>query len=163
MNAKLNPKTNKAAVVIQYKISPHLDRSKTSLVSAARLSHNRADLAQQLALANESKDWQRVTDLQTTADGVLIPVKAMPGSRSNAVRGTQDGVLKIAVTQVAEKGKANNAIRDVLAKTLGVRKSHVEIVGGLTSTRKTFLIRAISADAVQQAIADLKLRTGPSN
>ena len=76
---------------------------------------------------------------------------------------TADGVLKIAVTQVAEKGKANNAIRDVLAKTLGVRKSHVEIVGGLTSTRKTFLIRAISADAVQQAIADLKLRTGPSN
>ena len=102
-------------------------------------------------------------DLQTTADGVLIPVKAMPGSRSNAVRGFQDGVLKIAVTQVAEKGEANNAIRDVLAKTLSVRKSHVEIVGGLTSTRKTFLIRAISTDAVQQAIADLNLRTGPSN
>ena len=43
------------------------------------------------------------------ADGTQLGIKALPGSRRNGITGVHDGLLKVAVTQVAEKGKANAA------------------------------------------------------
>ncbi|MCA9199783.1 MAG: DUF167 domain-containing protein, partial [Planctomycetales bacterium] len=61
--------------------------------------------------------------LESHPQGILLSVKAQPGSRQDAIKGWQDGALKVAVTQVAEKGKANRAIMQVLAKQLKLRKS----------------------------------------
>ncbi len=44
--------------------------------------------------------------LKPTKQGVELSVKAPPGSRTNEIRGSNDGSLKIAVTAIAEKGKA---------------------------------------------------------
>ncbi len=49
-------------------------------------------------------------DLQPHAEGVILPVRAQPGSRRNELRGEQDGMLKVCVTQSPEKGKANKAL-----------------------------------------------------
>ena len=54
-------------------------------------------------------------DLAAHPEGVLLPVRAQPGARANAIRGTMSGMLKVAVTQVAEKGKANDAVIETLA------------------------------------------------
>ncbi len=62
-----------------------------------------------------------VIELVIHPDGVILPVRAAPGSRVSAVRGEQNGALKVAVTQVAEKGKANRAVIDVLCKSLRLR------------------------------------------
>ena len=48
------------------------------------------------------------------AEGCILPVRAQPGARRNGVQGEQNGALKVAVTQVAEKGKANKAVLEVL-------------------------------------------------
>jgi uncharacterized protein (TIGR00251 family) len=77
-------------------------------------------------------------------EGVVLPVKAQPGGRKNAIRGEQNGALKVAVTQVAEKGKANAAIIDVLAKQLQLKRSQIELIAGETQSQKRFLIRGIS-------------------
>lgn len=87
-----------------------------------------------------------VTDaivLETRADGVVLPVKAQPGSGRNELRGLQDGALKVCVTQIAEKGKANKAIVEFLAKTLKLRKSQIELCSGELSSQKKFLIKEI--------------------
>jgi uncharacterized protein YggU (UPF0235/DUF167 family) len=42
--------------------------------------------------------------LETHPEGVILPVRAQPGSRKNELKGEQAGALKVAVTQVAEKG-----------------------------------------------------------
>ena len=48
--------------------------------------------------------------LEPHAAGTILPVRAQPGARRNEIRGEQDGMLKVSVTQVAEKGKANKLI-----------------------------------------------------
>ena len=79
--------------------------------------------------------------LQSNHEGILLPVRALPGSRTDAIRGHHAGALKVSVTQVAEKGKANKAIRELLAKLLVVTKSQIELINGETSSQKMFLIR----------------------
>jgi len=79
--------------------------------------------------------------LEDRADGVILPVKAQAGARQNAIRGEQNGMLKVSVTQAPEKGKANQAIIEVLAKTLDLKRSQIELVIGETASQKKFLIR----------------------
>lgn len=77
-------------------------------------------------------------------DGVVLPVRAQPGARANAVRGLHRGALKVAVTQVAEKGKANKALQRLLCKILALRRSQLVLLGGDTSADKQFLVRDIT-------------------
>jgi uncharacterized protein (TIGR00251 family) len=93
-------------------------------------------------------------DLQTHTDGTVLPVRAQPGARRNEVRGEQDGMLKVCVTQSPEKGKANKALVDLLGKLLGLRKSQVELLSGETSHSKRFLVRGMSPQQLAERIAD---------
>ena len=85
-------------------------------------------------------------DLKPHPNGTVLPVRAQAGARRNEVRGVQDGALKVCVTQAPEKGKANKAIVEVLAKWLGVRKSQIELISGETASQKKFLVREVTAD-----------------
>ncbi len=84
--------------------------------------------------------------LEPAPDGVFLPVRAQPGSRKNGVVGVHDGRLKVAVTQVAEKGKANDAIVEVLAKSLQLKPSQISLVSGPTNPQKRFLVTGVSVD-----------------
>lgn len=91
--------------------------------------------------------------LEQRDDGVILPVRAQPGSRKNGIKGEQAGSLKVAVTQVAEKGKANKAIIDVLCAALNLRKSQIELLTGETTSQKKFLVREISLDELAARLA----------
>jgi uncharacterized protein (TIGR00251 family) len=78
--------------------------------------------------------------LRETADGVIVAVQAHAGGRKNGITGIHDGRIKVSVTQVAEKGKANKAILEVLCRALGLSKSQVTLVSGETSSQKTFAL-----------------------
>ena len=91
--------------------------------------------------------------LETHPAGVVLPVRAQPGARVNAIRGEQNGALKVAVTQVAEKGKANQAVIEVLCDALDLRKSQLELLHGETSPRKRFLVRDVSRDELAKRLA----------
>jgi uncharacterized protein (TIGR00251 family) len=90
--------------------------------------------------------------LEQRDDGVILPVRAQPGSRKNEIKGEQAGALKVAVTQVAEKGKANKAIIDLLCDALSLRKSQVELVAGETAAQKKFLVRDLTIDELRQRV-----------
>lgn len=99
--------------------------------------------------------------LQPHPEGTILPVRAHPGARRNEIRGQQDGMLKVSVTQAPEKGKANKALIGVLAKGLGLRKSQIELISGETSSRKRFLVRNVSPDVLLKRIeaSDLLFRS----
>jgi uncharacterized protein len=80
-------------------------------------------------------------DLAFHPDGLILPVRAQPGASSSGIRGEQNGMLKVAVTQVAEKGKANKSLIEALAKGLGLKRSQIELLAGETHREKKFLIR----------------------
>ena len=118
---------------------------------ASGVSRNsfRAQNVERFSMAKEKKNRDgsdssaaEVT-LETRPEGVLIPVKAQPGAGRNEIRGTQDGALKVCVTQVPEKGKANKAIVDFLAKALKLRKSQLSLYSGELSSQKKFLATEI--------------------
>jgi uncharacterized protein (TIGR00251 family) len=90
--------------------------------------------------------------LETHACGVILSVKAQAGAGASGLRGVHDGAVRVAVTQVAEKGKANKAIVALLAKRLCTAKSAVELLSGATSSRKKFLIRGVQLEDVRRAL-----------
>lgn len=92
-------------------------------------------------------------ELDQHPDGVVLPVKAHAGARRNALKGIHAGALQVMVTQAPEKGKANKAIIELLAKKLELRKNQIELLSGETSPQKKFLIREESAEALLQQVA----------
>ena len=93
--------------------------------------------------------------LETRDAGVVIPVRAKPSARRNAIEGTHDGAVRISVTVAPEKGKANKAICELLAKALGISKSQVVLISGETSSQKRVLVHGKTAEEVQLALEQL--------
>lgn len=91
--------------------------------------------------------------LTETPDGFLLSVKATPKAAKNEILPYQEGdaTLRIKITAAAEDGKANAAIIALIAKTLGIAKSSVQLVQGEKSRYKTILIqtaKTITSDAI---------------
>ncbi len=89
-------------------------------------------------------------ELTVTQEGIVLPVRAQPGARRNAIVGQQADALKIAVTAPPDRGRANEAIVEVLSESLGISKSQIQLHSGPTSRQKKFLIRNKSLEEVQQ-------------
>jgi hypothetical protein len=91
--------------------------------------------------------------LEPHAEGTVLPVRAHPGARRNAVRGEHDGALRVSVTQAPDKGKANKAIAELLSRALGLPRSQIELLSGATSPRKRFLVRGVRPEELSPRIA----------
>lgn len=92
--------------------------------------------------------------LEPDPQGMILPVRAHAGARRNAIVGVREGMLRVAVSEAPEKGKANKAIVAVLSKALGVSKSAIVLVSGATSPQKRFLIAGVDADTLSAALRD---------
>lgn len=88
-------------------------------------------------------------------DGVVLPVRAQPRSRRPGVQGEAGGALKLGVSAPPEDGRANQAIIELLAAVLGVRRSHIELLSGQTSRDKRFLIRGTSFTTIQAQLTTI--------
>ena len=76
------------------------------------------------------------------ADGLLLSLRVTPNASADRIEGTEqrdDGtaVLRVRVTAVADKGKANAAVIALVAKALGVPRSSLTLVTGETARLKT--------------------------
>ena len=90
--------------------------------------------------------------LEPHPEGAILPVRAHPGARRNEIRGEQNGMLRVSVTQAPEKGKANKAVIAVLSEGLSLKKSQIELISGATSPQKRFLVREVSLSQLQERI-----------
>lgn len=87
--------------------------------------------------------------------GTVLPVRAQPGARKNAVLGERAGALRVAVSAAPEKGKANAAIQEVLAEAIGCRPSQIGLISGETSREKKFLVSGIGPDELRKRLDEL--------
>ncbi|MGD9857799.1 MAG: DUF167 domain-containing protein [Planctomycetaceae bacterium] len=97
-------------------------------------------------------------DLTNSADGVLLPVIAQPGARRDGLVGIHDGRLKVAVAQVAEKGKANARIIRVLAASVEIKRSQIVLRSGAAARHKVFVIQGITLEDLHER---LRSKLGP--
>jgi hypothetical protein len=70
-----------------------------------------------------------------------ISVTVIPKSSRNAIEKLEDGVFKVWVTTVPQKGSANKAVIEILAKEFEVAKSNIELISGHRDRRKIFEIK----------------------
>lgn len=91
-------------------------------------------------------------ELTQTSEGVVLLVKAQPGARKNEVAGERNGRLIVKCTQAPEKGKANDAIVEIIAKALGVRKSSIVLLSGQTNSEKKFLVEGATVEEIEKKL-----------
>lgn len=76
-----------------------------------------------------------------------IRVKAVPGARRDEIAGPFGDRLKIRVAQPPEGGKANDAIRKLLAERLGVAARAIVLASGAGNPSKTFIVSGLVGTA----------------
>ncbi len=80
-------------------------------------------------------------ELTQVKEGTRLRLRVKPGGRRSEVVGSHGGALKVTVAAAPERGKANRAVIELLARTLDVPAAAVEILSGETSRDKTVLVR----------------------
>lgn len=90
-------------------------------------------------------------DLTAEQNGVIVPVKVVPGASRTRYLGPWEDRVRIAVAAPAERGRANKALIAFLADLLSVRNSDVTVISGCTSPIKTVRIERVSLETVRAA------------
>ena len=90
--------------------------------------------------------------IKQTDGGIVFTAKIIPGSSRTVVAGLLDGMVKIKVAVVAEKGKAKHCLVEFLAEKLGVKKKDVSIVSGQASSVKQIKVDRISAEELAEKL-----------
>jgi hypothetical protein len=84
-----------------------------------------------------------------------LRLRVSPGaSRSEVVGPHGEGCWKLRVTAAPESGKANEAVRDLLASTLGIPRSSTEIVSGATSRDKVVVVHGLTASEAEKRLGE---------
>lgn len=84
---------------------------------------------------------KNLPDLRFLAvSGQEVSVRVTPKAARTSLVKTDEG-LRMSVTAVPENGKANDAVRQVLAAAMGVAQTRLALVRGQTSRDKTFVFQ----------------------
>lgn len=84
--------------------------------------------------------------------GVAITIKAVPGASRDAIAGRIGNALKVRIAAPPEGGKANQAIRKLLSRRLGVALSDVELLAGATRAHKRIAVRRITVERARRLL-----------
>lgn len=98
--------------------------------------------------------------MSVEAQPFRFAVRVKPGARRDEVGGSWEAAsgpaLLVAVTAAAVEGKANEAVRRVLASAFDVRRRDVRLVSGERSRDKLIELDAAPADAARRLAALLR-------
>jgi uncharacterized protein (TIGR00251 family) len=94
-----------------------------------------------------------------SAAPATISVRVQPRARRDEIVAVRDRVLVVRVTAPPLDGRANDAVRRLLAEHLGVPRSAVSILRGERSREKVLRIKGIDQTRVDAILAD-PARTG---
>lgn len=93
-----------------------------------------------------------INDVWHNGIATTVEVKVVPGASSTEIAGLLGDKLKVRLGAVAEKGKANRALTELLARSLGTGKNHVQVVSGHTSSLKQVRITGLTARQVRRKL-----------
>jgi len=91
----------------------------------------------------------------------VVSVYVQPGASRTGVVGWHGNALKVRVAAPAEGGKANDAVRRLVASAVGIRPGDVEIVAGATGRRKRLRLRGADPDRVGAWLSAGRRTAGP--
>jgi uncharacterized protein (TIGR00251 family) len=89
-------------------------------------------------------------------------VRVSPGARRTRVVGRHGDSWKVAVAAAPERGKANDAVIEFLAGTLGVPRRDVSVVSGHTAREKIVELGGLEPDEIDRRLASAVAPDGPA-
>ncbi|HUF01348.1 MAG TPA: DUF167 domain-containing protein [Gaiellaceae bacterium] len=84
---------------------------------------------------------------------VRLRLRVSPGSRHSGIVGRHGDAWKVRVAARPERGRANAAILELLATTLRVSSSDIEVVAGATGRDKVVLLHGLTEHDVEATLA----------
>lgn len=85
-------------------------------------------------------------------DDVEIVVRVTPRASRDEIAGERDGAILARVRAPAHDGRANEALRRLIAERARIGVSRVEIVRGTRARTKTVRVRGIGAEGLRAAL-----------
>lgn len=83
-----------------------------------------------------------------------IAVRVQPGARKNALVGRlANGDWKIAVSAPPEGGRANEAVVELLAELLGVKRREVTVARGASARAKAIEVTGLETGEAERRLA----------
>jgi len=95
-----------------------------------------------------SEPW----DIRPEGTGCVFKVRVTPRSAKNRVEGIRLGALRLRVQAPPVEGAANAAVVEYFSEALGVSKSSLEVVRGLSSRTKWVRVQGLVAAQVRRAL-----------
>jgi uncharacterized protein len=98
--------------------------------------------------------------LRETEDGCVLTLAVQPGAKKNEIVGPHGDALKLRLKAPPVEGKANAALLQFFAQTLGVRQAGCTLIAGDTSRAKRLHVRGLTKSL---ALIKLKPLANPSH
>lgn len=84
-------------------------------------------------------DWLRVAE-----GGIEIDVLAVPRSSRSRIMGIHDDCLRVQLAAAPSDGEANEALVELIASELGVKRRTITLLSGHASRRKRIRIEGVA-------------------
>jgi len=81
-----------------------------------------------------------------------IEIHLQPGAKRNEIVGFKEGVLYAKVTALPQKGQANRALLELMAQTLGIPRSNVDVIRGQSSRSKVIAVYGLTGEEVKEIL-----------
>jgi uncharacterized protein YggU (UPF0235/DUF167 family) len=82
-----------------------------------------------------------------------LRLRVIPGAVKPGIVGRYGDAWKVRVAAAPERGAANAAVVDLVARTLGVRPGAVRLVSGLGSHDKIVEVEGVGPDEIEARLA----------
>jgi len=80
-------------------------------------------------------------------------LRVIPGARHPGIVGRHGDAWKVRVAAAPEAGKANDALLDLLARTLGLPPRDLELTAGKASRDKVVVLDGLTSEAAETKLA----------
>jgi uncharacterized protein (TIGR00251 family) len=91
--------------------------------------------------------------LRDRGGALRVTVRVKPRASRQALVGVTEGALEVAVTAPPVEGAANDAVCELLAQTLEVRRRDVRVIAGASSRTKILEVDGIDSGTVRARLA----------
>jgi uncharacterized protein YggU (UPF0235/DUF167 family) len=79
-------------------------------------------------------------ELRAVRDGTRLRLRVKAGARRTALLGVHDGALRLSVVSAPERGKANRSVLQLVASSIGLPQSALELLTGTSSPNKVVFV-----------------------
>lgn len=84
----------------------------------------------------------------------LLRVRVQPKASRNAIKMDESGAVRVALTAAPVDGAANLALRELVAKVMGLPKGAVSLVSGEKSREKMLRLDGIGAEEARTRLSE---------